>query len=127
MAAGAPAAEDAAEVPTAEVSAARDATLTAFSGFVGAKVRGSDAKTVGTIADVLFAAAEGRIVYVALSVGGVFGVGERLFAVPWAAFVVDPLNTALSLRFTRAALDGRKGFDKDRWPTAADTALLTLG
>lgn len=93
---------------------------------VGAKVCGGDAKTVGIVADILFTAAEGRIVYVALSVGGVFGIGERLFAVLWAAFVVDPLNNALSLRFIRADLDGRKGFDKDRRPPVADETLLAL-
>lgn len=113
--------------PEADVPAARDATLTPFSGLVGATVAGSDGNVVGTIADVLFAAAEGRIVYVALSVGGIVGIGERLFAVPWAAFVVDPVGGSLSLRFDRAALNDRPGFDKDAWPAAGDDALLKLG
>ncbi|MGI4880685.1 MAG: PRC-barrel domain-containing protein [Janthinobacterium lividum] len=109
--------------PVAEVPAARDAVLTPFSMLVGAKVGGSDGRPVGTIADVMMAAAEGRIVYVALSVGGVVGIGERLFAVPWSAFVVDPLGGALAVRFDAAALDGRAGFDKDEWPGAPDPAF----
>jgi sporulation protein YlmC with PRC-barrel domain len=109
----------------AEVPAANDAVLTPFSMLVGAIVTGPNGKAVGTIADVMMAAAEGKIVYVALSVGGVIGIGERLFAVPWGAFIVDPVGGALSLRFDAAALDGRPGFDKDNWPSAADAGFVT--
>jgi len=112
---------------TAAVPAACDAALTPFSMLVGASVSGPDGKAVGTVADVMMAAAEGKIVYVALSVGGVVGIGERLFAVPWGAFVVDPVGGSLSLGFDAAALDGRAGFDKDAWPSGADDALCTLG
>ncbi len=110
----------------AEVAAASDAALTPFTMLLGAHVAGTDGTTVGTVADVMMAAAEGRVVYVALSVGGIAGIGERLFAVPWAAFVVDPVGGALSVKFARAALDGFDGFDKDAWPSAADARLGTL-
>ncbi len=110
----------------AEVPEARDAALTPFSMLVGATVTGPGGKPVGTIADVMMAAAEGKIVYVALSVGGVVGIGERLFAVPWGAFVVDPVGGALSLHFDAATLDGRPGFDKDGWPSAADESLCRV-
>lgn len=105
------------------VPAAADAVLTPFTMLLGASVAGSDGTRLGTVADVMMAAAEGRIVYVAVSVGGIAGIGERLFAVPWSAFVVDPLGGALAVRFDRAALDGRDGFDKDAWPSAADDRL----
>ena len=111
----------------AEVSEARDAVLTPFSMLVGATVTGPGGGKVGTIADVMMTAAEGKIVYVALSVGGVVGIGERLFAVPWGAFVVDPVGWWLSLHFDAAALDGRAGFDKDAWPSAADQSLAPTG
>ena len=107
----------------AAVPAARDAALTPFTMLAGAAVAGSNGVKVGTVADVMMAAAEGRIVYVALSVGGIAGIGERLFAVPWAAFVVDPVGGALSVKFDVAALDGLKGFDKDVWPSEPDARL----
>lgn len=107
----------------ADVPTAHDAVLTPFTMLVGAKVADVAGEPLGTVADVMMAAAEGRIVYVALSVGGVIGIGERMFAVPWAAFVVDPLGGALSVGFARAALDGLDGFDKDAWPAAADARL----
>ncbi len=111
---------------TATVPAAADATLTPFTMFLGAKVTDADGATAGTVADVMIAAAPGQIVYVALSVGGIAGVGERLFAVPWSRFVVDPLGGALSVDFAITMLDGRDGFDKDCWPGEADPRL-TLG
>ncbi len=101
-------------------------TLTPFTMVIGAKVADSAGVVIGTVADVLFAAAPGQIVYVALSVGGVAGIGERLFAVPWGRFVVDPLGVALAVDFSAAALDGRDGFDKDRWPGEPDLYLTTL-
>ena len=107
----------------AAVPTASDAALTPFTMLVGATVADARGETLGTVADVMMAAAEGRIVYVAVSVGGVIGIGERMFAVPWACFVVDPVGGALSVRFARAALDGRNGFDKDCWPSRADAAL----
>ena len=109
----------------AEVPRARAAALTPFSALVGSTVTGPDGAKVGTIADIMVAAAEGRVVYVALSVGGFYGVGERLFAVPWEAFIVDPVAEALSLHFDAGALDGKPGFDKDAWPTAADATLVS--
>lgn len=109
----------------AEVPAADDAALTPFSMLVGSTVTGPSGKSVGTIADVMMAAAEGRIVYVALSVGGIVGIGERMFAVPWNAFIVDPVGGALSVRFDAIALDGRPGFDKDNWPSVADNSFAS--
>ncbi len=111
---------------TATVPTASDAALTPFTMLLGATVADAGGATLGTVADVMMAAAEGRIVYVALSVGGIAGLGERLFAVPWDAFVVDPLGGALSVAFARAALDGLDGFAKDAWPAGPDARLAAL-
>ena len=110
-------------VEEALVPTAADAVLTPFTMLLGAGVAGSDGERLGTVVDVMMAAAEGRIVYVAVSVGGIAGIGERLFAVPWSAFVVDPVGGALAVRFDRAALEGHDGFDKDAWPARPDGRL----
>lgn len=107
----------------AVVPTAHDAALTPFSMLVGAKVSDATGETLGIVADVMMAAAAGRIVYVALSVGGIVGIGERLFAVAWDCFVVDPVEGTLSVCFARAALDGLDGFDKDAWPAEPDTRI----
>ncbi|MGI4875864.1 MAG: PRC-barrel domain-containing protein [Janthinobacterium lividum] len=107
----------------ASVPDCSDATLSPLTAIAGAKVAGSDGKPLGTVAEVMIESGAGRIAYVALSVGGVLGVGERLFAVPWPVFVVDPIGGGLAVRFAGDSLDGRPGFDRDNWPTCADTSL----
>ena len=54
------------------------------------------------------------------------GIGERLFAVPWGRFVVDPVGGTLAVDFSAAEFAGRDGFDKDNWPGAADPHLTPL-
>lgn len=84
-----------------------------------ATVLGGDGEPLGKVADVIIDVASGAIAYVVVAVGGVLGVGERLFALPWRCLVavdLDTLHTAASA----ADLADRRGFDKDCWPTEAD-------
>ena len=41
------------------------------------------------IKEIMLDVLAGRISYAVLSFGGVFGVGEKLFAVPWAALTLE--------------------------------------
>ncbi len=108
----------------AAVAGADDAALTAVSTLLGASVADNTGATLGTVADVMIEAAAGRIVYVAVSVGGIVGIGERLFAVPWECFVLDPVGGKLAVRFARATLDRHDGFDPDAWPVCGDPKLI---
>jgi hypothetical protein len=47
--------------------------------------------------------ASGKIAYSVLSFGGVPGVGNKLLAVPWNAFHVDPENERFVLVHPRIA------------------------
>ena len=107
----------------ARVPGAADTTLAPVSVIAGAPVLGPSGDRVGMVAEVMLETGAGQIAYVALSVGGVLGFGERLFAVPWSAFVIDPVGGVLRLRFGLTALGDDPGFDKDAWPVAADPRL----
>ncbi len=109
---------------SATVPGIAETALTPVSTLIGATVTGPDGVAVGTVADLMMTTAPGTLAYVALCVGGIAGFGERMFAVPWSAFIVDPVAATLTVGFVRSDLDGRPGFDKDAWPTAADPALL---
>lgn len=98
-------------------------TLTPVGGLVGAKVFDSAGDSLGTIVELMVESGTGEIVYAAVSVGGVLGVGERLFAVPWATFTIDPEDARLTLCQTRSEVEATAGFKIDRWPTEADPAL----
>jgi hypothetical protein len=49
-------------------------------------------------------------------------MGEKLFAVPWAALKLDTVNKRFVLDASKDRLEGAPGFDKNDWPDMADTA-----
>src|SRR3546814_6764046 len=42
-----------------------------------------EGERIGSVVDAMIACDSGRMAYATVSVGGVGGVGEKLFAVPW--------------------------------------------
>ncbi|MGH7223274.1 MAG: PRC-barrel domain-containing protein [Gemmataceae bacterium] len=91
----------------------------------GLAVQNPRGDKLGELTDVVIDAGGGRIVYVVLSVGGVLGMGEKLFAVPWHVLRVDTGHEPHVL--LDASIDRLKsapGFDKDHWPDEADTGFV---
>lgn len=92
----------------------------------GAAVAGADGEALGTITELMLDCDRGTIAYAVLAFGGVLGVGEKLFAVPWNAFEVDATSGDVRLAVARDALEALPGFDKDAWPTEPDPAFAEL-
>lgn len=86
----------------------------------GAPVVNTDGDELGHLAELVVEMASGRIAYAVLSHGGLLGIGDKLFAVPWAALRPDPENERFVLGVTRDVLEQAPGFDKDNWPDMAD-------
>ena len=99
------------------------AVLTPVGKICGAVVTDAAGETLGPIAELMVEGGSGRIVYAAVSVGGVLGIGEQLYAVPWQAFRIAPVAGNFALPFTRAELAATPPIDKDNWPTEASPAL----
>ena len=55
------------------------------------------------------------------------GAGDKLFAVPWSALTLDTDNKCFLLQVDKDRLKDAPGFDKDRWPSMADTEWATNG
>lgn len=89
---------------------------------VAATVTGSDGATFGAVRELMIDPASGAVVYAAVAVGGMLGVGERLFALPWAA-LQHGADGKLSVAVASTALDGQPGFDKDAWPATSDAVF----
>ena len=64
--------------------------------------------------------ASGEVAYAVLSFGGVLGMGDKLFAVPWSALTLDTENKRFTLNASKDRLKDAPGFDKDHWPSMAD-------
>lgn len=75
---------------------------------------------LGTLDEVMLDVPTGRIAYAVLSSGGLLGVGERLYAIPWRALTLDPENKCFILDVAKERLQAAPGFDKDHWPTMGD-------
>ncbi|MEL7237016.1 MAG: PRC-barrel domain containing protein, partial [Chloroflexota bacterium] len=63
----------------------------------------------------------GRIQYTVLSFGGVLGIGDKLFAVPFEAFTIDQNDENFVLDVDQERLKNAPGFDKNDWPATGNT------
>lgn len=87
---------------------------------LGNDVYNKDGEDLGDIKEFMVDMATGKIAYAVLSFGGVLGLGDKLFAVPWAALTLDTENKRFTLDARKDALKDAPGFDKERWPSMSD-------
>lgn len=92
----------------------------AASSFEGETVVNAQGESLGEIEEVMLDVRGGRIAYAVLSVGGLLGIGEKYFAVPWRALTMDTDNKRFVLDVDKERLKNAPGFDKDHWPAMAD-------
>lgn len=92
------------------------------STLTGDQIVDRDGKKLGTLKEVMIDLSDGRVAYAVLSRGGFGGLGEKLFAVPWAMLALDPENKRLVLEVDEQTLDDSPGFDPDNWPSFSDVA-----
>ena len=89
---------------------------------LGNDVYNSDAEDLGDIKEIMIDMASGKVAYAVLSFGGVMGLGEKLFAVPWAALKLDTRHKRFTLHVAKQSLKDAPGFDKGHWPPMSDSS-----
>lgn len=87
---------------------------------LGNDVYNSEGEDLGDIKEFMIDMSSGRVEYAVLSFGGVLGMGDKLFAVPWAALELDTANKRFTLDVMKEALHEAPGFDQDHWPSMSD-------
>jgi sporulation protein YlmC with PRC-barrel domain len=92
---------------------------------LGEDVYNTKEEDLGDIKEIMIDMRSGRIAYAVLSFGGVLGMGDKLFAVPWSALKLDTVNKRFTLDINKEQLEGAPGFDKDAWPHMADQTWAT--
>ena len=90
------------------------------SQLIGMKVEGIDGKKLGDIKDLVVDREDGSIDYAVLDFGGIVGIGDKYFAVPWPALQFAPDNKKLLLDVSKKELKDAPGFDKKSWPDLSD-------
>jgi sporulation protein YlmC with PRC-barrel domain len=109
--------DDVPDGPGPEVMAAE--TLT------GETVITPSGEELGKIEAIMLDVRAGRIAYAVLSFGGFLGMGDKLFAIPWSALTLDTRMKNFILDASREKLERAPGFDKDHWPSMADSRWAT--
>jgi sporulation protein YlmC with PRC-barrel domain len=97
----------------------RRAVLSAQS-LIGDEVRNLENQMLGRIEDIMIDVPTGRVAYAVLSFGGVMGMGDKLFALPWQGLRVDDRRRQVIVDVDKAHLRQAPGFDKNDWPDMAD-------
>jgi len=87
---------------------------------VGNEVCNHKGEDLGEIKEIMLDMRGGRVAYAVLSFGGFLGMGEKLFAVPWNALILDTKNKRFVLNVEKDRLKDAPGFDKTQWPNMAD-------
>jgi sporulation protein YlmC with PRC-barrel domain len=87
---------------------------------LGNDVYNKDDESLGDIKEFMVEMSSGKIAYAVLSFGGLLGMGDKLFAVPWAALTLDTQNKRFTLNVPKDILKEAPGFDKDHWPSMSD-------
>ena len=76
---------------------------------------------LGDIEEIMLDVPSGQIAYAVLAAGGFLGMGEKFFAIPWQALTLDTDNKCFILDIDKERMERAPGFDKDHWPSMADT------
>jgi sporulation protein YlmC with PRC-barrel domain len=87
---------------------------------IGDKVINPQGEHLGEIKELMIDLDLGRVAYAVLSFGGVLGMGEKLFAIPFQALQLRPDRHEFVLNVDKEKLKNAPGFDKNNWPSTAD-------
>jgi hypothetical protein len=75
--------------------------LASAGGLKGMRIVNLRHELLGRLEEILLDVQHGRIAYAVMGAGGFLGLGERFFAIPWAALVMDPQGECLVLDVAR--------------------------
>ena len=89
---------------------------------IGDDVYNHSDEELGDIKEIMLDMRTGQIAYAVLSFGGILGMGDKLFAVPWERLTLDPVNKRFLLNVEKNQLKDAPGFDKNNWPDMGSDA-----
>jgi sporulation protein YlmC with PRC-barrel domain len=79
------------------MSAEKHGNIVSANRFIGTDIHNKQGETIGEVQDLVLNRQNGQVDFVVVSKGGLWGVGEERFAVPFKAFKATPEGDALTL------------------------------
>jgi sporulation protein YlmC with PRC-barrel domain len=86
------------------------------SSMIGTDVVNPKGENLGEVKEVVIDPRSGKVAYAVVSFGGFLGMGEKLFAIPFASFKYNVEKNEYVLNVTKERLKAAPGFDADHWP-----------
>lgn len=90
------------------------------SKIIGTNVKNPNGDNLGDIKELVLDPESGQVVYAVVSFGGVMGVGDKLFALPWKSLHWTRDKEYYVLDVDKTALKKAPGFDKKNWPDSSN-------
>ena len=87
---------------------------------IGDSVLNLAGEKLGKIEELMLDLEMGRVAYAILSFGGVLGMGEKLYVIPFEALKLDTSREHFTLDVAKDKLKNAPSFDKNNPPKAAD-------
>ena len=98
------------------VSMMTDSSIRRASQLIGQPVKNAQGERLGTIYDLVLTPDLDQVSYVALSRGGVFGIGRNLYAIPWSSMRLGATG-AYVVPISEDELTQWRGFRPAAWPS----------
>jgi len=94
--------------------------LVKTSNVIGVEVKNKQGEDLGKIEEIILDKLSGETRYVVLSFGGILGLGDKLFALPWKSLSYSREKEAFEVNIPKERLKDAPGFNKDNWPDMAE-------
>ncbi|MDA8163584.1 MAG: PRC-barrel domain-containing protein [Desulfobacteraceae bacterium] len=85
-------------------SAQQEQAVKSTNKLIGKAVKGSQGQDIGNVSDIMIDTQTGQVAYALVSAGGVLGMGENQYIVPWNALHTDPTTDTLTLNMSAEQL-----------------------